>query len=32
MKHSDTSRGVAITWQNVKTQDEIQTPEYSIKR
>ena len=32
MKHFDTSAGVAITWQNVKTQDEIQTPEYSIKR
>ena len=32
MKHSDTSAGVTITWQNVKTQDEIQTPEYSIKR
>ena len=31
MKHSETSAGVAITWQNVKTQDEIQTPEY-IKR
>ena len=32
MKNSDSSAGVAITWENVKTQDEIQTPEYSIKR